>query len=97
MDNKFDYTVKFEGVTENKNMSPGETIAYVYHALQEKGYDPINQMIGYILSGDSSYITSHKDARTVIRKYERDEEKINIIFIINDDMYWTCSKLFLRS
>lgn len=39
----------------------------------EKGYDPINQMIGYILSGDSSYITSHKDARTVIRKYERDE------------------------
>ena len=45
--------------------------AYVYHALQEKGYDPINQMIGYILSGDSSYITSHKDARTVIRKYER--------------------------
>ena len=52
MDNKFDYTVKFEGVTENKHMSPGETITYVYHALQEKGYDPINQMIGYILSGD---------------------------------------------
>ena len=73
MDNNFDYTVKFEGVTENKSMSVGDTINYVYHALQEKGYDPINQMIGYILSGDSSYITSYKDARTVIRKYERDE------------------------
>ena len=73
MDNNFDYTVKFEGVTENKSMSVGDTINYVYHALQEKGYDPINQMIGYILSGDSSYITSYKDARTEIRKYERDE------------------------
>lgn len=73
MDNNLDYTMKFEGISENKNMSVEETIMYVYHALQEKGYDPINQMIGYILSGDSSYITSHKDARTVIRKYERDE------------------------
>ncbi|MBN9646398.1 MAG: IreB family regulatory phosphoprotein [Terrisporobacter othiniensis] len=73
MDNNFDYTVKFEGVTENKSMSVGETINYVYQALQEKGYDPINQIIGYILSGDSSYITGHKDARTAIRKYERDE------------------------
>ena len=67
MDNKFDYTVKFEGVTENKNMSPGETIAYVYHALQEKGYNPINQLVGYILSGDPTYITSYHDARNKIR------------------------------
>ena len=84
MDNNFDYTVKFKGVTENKSMSVGDTINYVYHALQEKGYDPINQMIGYILSGDSSYITSYKDARTVIRKYERDElleEILKILFI----------------
>lgn len=73
MENNFDCTMKFEGVIDNKSMSVGETINYVYQALQEKGYDPINQMIGYILSGDSSYITSHKDARTVIRKYERDE------------------------
>lgn len=68
-----DYTMKFEGVTESNSMSAEETIMYVYHALQEKGYDPINQMIGYILSGDSSYVTSYKNARTVIRKYERDE------------------------
>ncbi|MEG0050711.1 MAG: IreB family regulatory phosphoprotein [Terrisporobacter sp.] len=73
MDNNLDYTMKFEGVNESKSMSIDETIMFVYHALQEKGYDPINQMIGYILSGDSSYITSHKNARTVIRKYERDE------------------------
>ena len=73
MDNNLDYTMKFEGISENKNMSVEETIMYVYHALQEKGYDPINQMIGYILSGDSSYITSSKNARAVIKKYERDE------------------------
>ena len=73
MENNLDCTMKFEGVIDSKSMSVGETINYVYEALQEKGYDPINQMIGYILSGDSSYITSYKDARTVIRKYERDE------------------------
>lgn len=73
MSNKFDYTMKFESGTEKKDMTPGEAINYVYEALKEKGYDPINQMIGYILSGDSSYVTSYKDARTVIRKYERDE------------------------
>ena len=73
MENNFDCTMKFEGVIDSKSMSVGETINYVYEALQEKGYDPINQMIGYILSGDSSYVTSYKDARTVIKKYERDE------------------------
>lgn len=73
MDNNLDYTVQFNSVTDNKKMSAAETINYVYDALQEKGYDPINQMIGYILSGDSSYITSYKDARSIIKKYERDE------------------------
>ncbi len=48
-------------------------ILSVYQALMEKGYDPINQMVGYILSGDPSYITGHKNARSLIRKYERDE------------------------
>ncbi len=74
MENNFDYTVRFEGVEEeNKEMSVAQTITYVYEALNQKGYDPINQMIGYILSGDSSYITGHNNARSVIRKYERDE------------------------
>ena len=45
----------------------------MYDALKEKGYDPINQIIGYVLSGDPTYITSHKEARSLIRKIERDE------------------------
>lgn len=72
MEKQLDYTVKFEGVSDDK-MSVGDTINFVYNALIEKGYDPINQLIGYILSGDSSYITSHKNARAIIKKFERDE------------------------
>ncbi|WIF94492.1 IreB family regulatory phosphoprotein [Caminicella sporogenes] len=45
----------------------------VYVALKEKGYNPINQIVGYILSGDPTYITSHNNARNIIRKLERDE------------------------
>ena len=45
----------------------------VYEALQEKGYNPVNQMVGYIMSGDPTYITSHKSARSLIMKVERDE------------------------
>lgn len=48
-------------------------ILTVYQALQEKGYNPISQMVGYILSGDPTYITSHNGARALIRKLERDE------------------------
>ena len=48
-------------------------LAEVYEALAEKGYNPINQIVGYILSGDPAYITSHQDARSKIRKFERDE------------------------
>lgn len=45
----------------------------VYGALAEKGYDPVNQIVGYIMSGDPTYITSHKNARGIIAKVERDE------------------------
>ena len=45
----------------------------VYKALQEKGYNPVNQMVGYIMSGDPTYITSHNNARSLIMKVERDE------------------------
>ncbi len=66
------HTVKFnvekENITEARKI-----IVSVYNALKEKGYNPINQMVGYILSGDPTYITSHKNARTLIRKLERDE------------------------
>ncbi len=78
MDKDLDYTVKFKCVSEDK-MSVGDTIDFVYKALIEKGYDPINQIIGYILSGDSSYITSHKNARSIIKKFERDERLEEVI------------------
>ncbi len=48
-------------------------IIEVYSALEEKGYDPVSQMVGYILSGDPTYITGHKNARSLIMKVERDE------------------------
>ena len=48
-------------------------LSTVYEALTEKGYDPVNQIVGYIMSGDPTYITSHKNARSLIMKVERDE------------------------
>ncbi len=45
----------------------------VYNALVEKGYNPVNQIVGYIMSGDPTYVTSHKNARSLIMKVERDE------------------------
>lgn len=65
-------TMKFE-VDKDKEKKAEEIILTVYKALEEKGYNPVNQMIGYILSGDPSYITSHSNARTLIRELERDE------------------------
>lgn len=65
-------TVKFEALNEDK-MTVREAINYVYNALNEKGYNPVNQMIGYLLSGDSSYITSYNNARSILKKFERDE------------------------
>ncbi|MDF2878880.1 MAG: IreB family regulatory phosphoprotein [Clostridia bacterium] len=53
--------------------STREILMDVYMALQEKGYNPINQIVGYIMSGDPTYITSHNGARNKIRKLERDE------------------------
>lgn len=46
---------------------------YVYNAMAEKGYNPVNQIVGYIMSGDPTYITSYKNARSMIMKVERDE------------------------
>lgn len=50
-----------------------DVLEIVYQALTEKGYNPLNQMVGYIMSGDPTYITSHKNARSLIMKVERDE------------------------
>ena len=68
----FDKTMSFNFEKE-KNTMAKEILKEVYEALVEKGYNPINQIVGYILSGDPTYITSHNDARNKIRKIERDE------------------------
>ena len=58
---------------ETDNTSVKEILAEVYAALTEKGYNPVNQIVGYIMSGDPTYITSHMNARSMIMKVERDE------------------------
>jgi len=68
----FDKTMNFN-VEKEENYKVKEVLKEVYEALSEKGYNPINQIVGYILSGDPTYITNHKDARNKIREIERDE------------------------
>lgn len=58
---------------ETDNNTVKKTLDEVYHALTEKGYNPVNQIVGYIMSGDPTYITSHNNARSLIMKVERDE------------------------
>lgn len=67
-----DQTVHFE-VPDNDHKSVKETLATVYQSLEEKGYNPINQIVGYLISGDPAYIPRYNDARNLIRKHERDE------------------------
>jgi len=69
---EFDKTMFFK-MDKNQNVDSKKILKEVYEALVEKGYNPINQMVGYILSGDPTYITSHNDARNKIRLIERDE------------------------
>ena len=70
MDSEF--TRKFQ-VVQDRNEEMRATLMAVYDALKEKGYNPINQIVGYIMSGDPTYITSYKGARSMIMKVERDE------------------------
>ena len=67
-----DKTMSFR-VEKDKNLKTKEILKEVYKALEEKGYNPVNQIVGYILPGDPTYITSHKEARNIIRMIERDE------------------------
>ena len=65
-------TQYFRAVQENK-MDVNEVLKLVYEAMTEKGYNPLNQIVGYVMSGDPTYITSHKSARSLIMKVERDD------------------------
>ncbi|MBR4943935.1 MAG: IreB family regulatory phosphoprotein [Peptococcaceae bacterium] len=67
-----DSTMFFRAENSKENETR-EILNTVYKALEEKGYNPINQLAGYIISGDPAYITSHNNARGLIRKMERDE------------------------
>lgn len=65
-------TISFS-IHEDKEKQLKEILTAVYDALRQKGYNPINQIVGYILSEDPTYITTHNNARSLIRKIDRDE------------------------
>lgn len=68
-----DKTMKFSFSDDSMAENVKDILNTVYSSLEEKGYNPINQIVGYLLSGDPAYIPRHNDARTMIRKIERDE------------------------
>ncbi len=67
-----DKTQSFK-ITKDEKMEMKDVLLTVYAALKEKGYNPLNQIVGYILSEDPTYITNHNNARVLIRKIDRDE------------------------
>ncbi|WP_125154659.1 IreB family regulatory phosphoprotein [Clostridium rectalis] len=67
-----DNTIQFDLVQNKKDLTK-EILTQVYDALKEKGYNPVNQMVGYLISGDPTYITNYNGARALVRKLERDE------------------------
>lgn len=78
-------TQKFSVPREQKTAR--EVLDAVYEAMREKGYDPVNQIVGYLLSGDPTYITSHNNARYLILRIERDEliEELVRFYLANRD------------
>ena len=72
MSNNCDQTVQFD-VSKNKEALTKAILNEVYDSLQKKGYNPINQLVGYLISGDPTYITNYNGARALVRKLERDE------------------------
>ena len=73
MNNHLSETQKFNDFGKLAKNEAQDILLKVNAALKEKGYNPVNQIVGYILSGDPTYITSHKNARSLISKLERDE------------------------
>ena len=76
-------STQFFQVVKEQEYDVASILKDVYEALKEKGYNPINQIVGYIMSGDRTYITSHKNARSLIMKVERDEllEEMMAVYI----------------
>lgn len=67
-----DNTIQFDPVNNKKDLTK-EILTEVYDSLIEKGYNPVNQLVGYFISGDPTYITNYNGARALVRKLERDE------------------------
>ncbi|MGL4850288.1 MAG: IreB family regulatory phosphoprotein [Clostridium sp.] len=72
MSNNLDNTMQFD-LLKNKEALTKAILSEVYNSLHEKGYNPINQLVGYLISGDPTYITNYNGARALVRKLERDE------------------------
>ena len=85
MNRKFENTQAFR-VDALQDIQANDILDIVFHALKEKGYNPVNQLVGYIMSGDPTYITSHNGARSLIMKIERDElvEELLAAYISNN-------------
>lgn len=66
-------TIMFNSLEKSEQKTTEDILKTVYDALEEKGYNAVDQMVGYILSGDPSYITGHNNARNIIRHIERDD------------------------
>ena len=82
----FQDTMQFRMDKDESNVVH-DIIMRVYKALKQKGYDPINQIVGYIISGDPTYITSHDNARYLLRRLERDEilEELVSFYILSNE------------
>ncbi len=84
---KLSNTQYFE-VAGMQEISAKEIFDIVFHALEEKGYNPVNQIVGYIMSGDPTYITSYNGARSLIMKIERDELVEELLQAYIDNRLW---------
>lgn len=84
--NNDERTMRFDA-SKNESEKVSNMLHTVYDALEEKGYNPINQIVGYLLSGDPAYIPRHNDARNIIRRFERDEvlEEILKVYLERND------------
>ena len=80
-------TQYFQAV-QDKKVEVSDVLEQVYIALTEKGYNPVNQIVGYIMSGDPTYITSHKGARSLIMKVERDEILEELMVLLKHGNSW---------
>lgn len=79
---------QFFTVQKEPELQVSDVLEIVYKALKEKGYNPVNQIVGYIMSGDPTYITSHNNARSLIMKVERDELVVEVLKTYIENSAW---------